>query len=276
MIALQTLAATAMIAIALCAIMAGAWLVQQRTGNSGWVDTIWTFGLGVVGLTAALAPVVPPDVPTARQLVTAALVLVWSLRLGVHIAQRSAGINDDPRYADLARQWGGDAQRQMFWLLQKQAWVTVPLALAVFLAGQNPAPGLRWQDGLGIAVLVVAIAGEALADRQLRQFKSDPRHKGQVCDAGLWGWSRHPNYFFEWLGWLAYPLLAIDVTGGYAAGYFALLAPVCMYWLLAHVSGIPPLEKHMLATRGDAFRAYQMRTSAFFPLPPARSRSWAQ
>ncbi len=271
MTALQFIVALVLIAAALCLIMAGAWIVQQRTGNSGWVDTIWTFGLGAVGAVGALTPLAQADWPTARQILTVVLVVLWSLRLGAHIAQRSAGISDDPRYADLIQNWGGAARREMFWLLQKQAWVTIPLALAVFLAGHNPAAGLAGQDAIAIVVLLIAIGGEALADRQLRQFRSDPRHKGQVCDIGLWRWSRHPNYFFEWLGWFAYPLLAIDVNGGYGWGYLALLAPVCMYWLLVHVSGIPPLEKHMLATRGSIFRAYQTRTSAFFPLPPARS-----
>jgi len=257
-----------LIAASLCLIMAGAWMVQQRTGNSGWVDTIWTFGLGAISGVAALVPMAHANWPAARQIVTAFLIVLWSLRLGAHIAQRSVGISDDPRYAELIRQWGVDARRQMFWLLQKQAWATIPLALALFVAGHNPAPGLRWQDAIAVLVLLIAIGGEGLADRQLRQFRSDVRHNGQVCNIGLWRWSRHPNYFFEWLGWLAYPLLAIDFNGGYGWGYVALLAPVCMYWLLMYVSGIPPLEKHMLATRGSAFRAYQARTSPFFPVPP--------
>ncbi|HWK96863.1 MAG TPA: DUF1295 domain-containing protein [Pseudolabrys sp.] len=254
-------------AIALSVIMAGAWLVQQRTGNSGWVDTIWTFGLGAVGFVSALAPF---EAIGSRQIVVAAMIAVWAARLGLHIASRSSRMTDDPRYAEMTRNWGSDARRQMFWLLQKQAWVTIPLVLAVFLAAHNPAPLLRVQDIVAIIVLAVAIIGEGVADRQLHAFKSDPQNKGRVCDAGLWSWSRHPNYFFEWLGWLAYPLLAISLDGGYGLGWLSLLAPACMYWLLVHVSGIPPLEAHMLRTRGQAFRDYQARTSAFFPLPPGR------
>ena len=253
------------IAVALCAIMAAAWMVQQRTGNSGWVDTIWTFGLGAVGMVASL---VPFQAIASGQVIVAIMIALWAARLGLHIAQRSSGITDDPRYADMARQWGDDAPRQMFWLLQKQAWVTIPLALAVFLAAHNPAPLFRVQDVAAVIVMAAAIMGEAIADRQLRAFKADPKNKGRVCDAGLWRWSRHPNYFFEWLGWLAYPLLAIDLSGDYGVGWLALLAPACMYWLLVYVSGIPPLEAHMLRTRGDVFRAYQARTSAFFPIPP--------
>lgn len=253
------------IAIALSAIMAGAWLVQQRTGNSGWVDTIWTFGLGVVGLASALAPF---DAIGLRQIVAAIMISLWAARLGLHIAQRSRGITDDPRYAEMAREWGTEAPRQMFWLLQKQAWVTIPLALAVFLAAHNPAPLSRIQDFAAIIVMAAAIIGEGVADRQLNAFKADKSNKGRVCDAGLWSWSRHPNYFFEWLGWVAYPLLAVDFNGTYGLGWLSLLAPACMYWLLVYVSGIPPLEAHMLRSRGQAFRDYQARTSAFFPMPP--------
>lgn len=263
----QLLLALLSIAAALSAVMAGAWLVQQRTGNSGWVDTIWTFGLGIVGFASALAPF---HTVATRQAVAATMIATWAARLGLHIAQRSAAITDDPRYAQMAREWGSDAPRRMFWLLQKQAWVTIPLALAVFLAAHNPAPSFRAQDIVAIVLLVGAIIGEAAADRQLRAFRTDPANKGRVCDSGLWAWSRHPNYFFEWLGWLAYPILAIDPVGSYGWGWLALLAPACMYWLLVYVSGIPPLETHMQRSRGDAFRDYRARTSAFFPLPPGR------
>jgi steroid 5-alpha reductase family enzyme len=141
------------------------------------------------------------------------------------------------------------------------------VALSVFLAAHTPVQGLRFQDLLAIFVAVTAIVGEGIADRQLRHFKSVASNTNGVCDRGLWAWSRHPNYFFEWLGWLAYPLFAIDLSGGYPLGWLALAGPVCMYWLLRHVSGIPPLEQHLMQSRGPAYRSYQARTSAFFPLP---------
>lgn len=269
------LSAVLLQAMALSAIMAGAWVVQQRTGNSGWVDTIWTFGLGLVVIVAALASLGSTDAG-ARQFVVAGLIAVWSLRLGIHIAGRSAGITDDPRYAELIRGWGADARRQMFWLLQKQALVTIPLAASGLLAAHNPAVDVRLQDWLGVAVLLLAIAGEALADHQLRRFRAEPANRGRVCDVGLWAWSRHPNYFFEWLGWVSYPLIAVDLAGGYPMGWLAITGPVCMYWLLRHVSGVPPLEEHMLRSRGDAYRRYQERTAVFFPARPRSPRTGAQ
>ena len=259
------LAALLLIAAALCALMAGAWVVQQRTGNSGWVDTIWTFSVGMVGAVAALWPLAD-DAPNARQWLVAALALTWALRLGMHIAQRSKVAGDDPRYAAYAQQWGVDAPRRMFIFLQQQALGSIPLVFAIFVAAQFPSAELRWQDALGLAILVIGIAGEAIADRQLRSFRSDLANRGQVCDSGLWRWSRHPNYFFEWLTWLAYPVIALSLS--YPWGWAALLAPLFMYWILVHVTGVPPLEQQMLRSRGERYRAYQARTSVFFPMPP--------
>jgi steroid 5-alpha reductase family enzyme len=257
--------ALAAIAVSLSILMAGAWVVQQRTGNSGWVDTIWTFSLGLVGAGSALCPVAGTT-PNARQWLVAALVAVWSLRLGTHIAVRTAGTTDDPRYAAFAKEWGADSPRKMFLFLQNQGFASIPLVFAIFVAARFPGEALRLQDYLGVLILLAGIAGEGLADAQLKRFRDDPANKGRVCDAGLWRWSRHPNYFFEWFGWLAYPMIALSTD--YPWGWVTLLAPVFMYWILVHVTGIPPLEAQMLRSRGDRYRAYQSRTSAFFPLPP--------
>jgi len=257
------------IAVSLSVLMAGAWAVQQRTGNSGWVDTIWTFSLGLTGAASALGPVAGAA-PNPRQWLVAALVAVWSIRLGSHIALRTAAITDDPRYAAFAKEWGVNSPRRMFLFLQNQGFGSIPLVFSIFVAARFPQPGLRFQDYLGVAILAAGIAGEALADAQLKRFRSDPANEGRVCDIGLWRWSRHPNYFFEWFGWLAYPVIAIpfDAPLYYLWGWATLLAPIFMYWILVHVTGIPPLEAQMLRSRGERYRAYQSRTSAFFPLPP--------
>ena len=261
------LEALAGIALSLSVLMTIAWLVQQRTGNSGWVDTIWTFSVGLVGAGSALWPI-GGAAPNPRQWLVAALVAIWSLRLGLHIAARTAGISDDPRYAAFAGAWGVDAPRRMFVFLQNQGLGSIPLVFAIFVAARFPADTLRPQDYLGALILLAGIAGETLADAQLKKFRGDPANKGHVCDAGLWRWSRHPNYFFEWFGWLAYP--AIAIAPDYLWGWMTLLAPVFMYWILVHVTGIPPLEAQMLRSRGERYRDYQSRTSAFFPLPPQK------
>lgn len=263
------LVALVAIAASFSVLMAGAWLVQQRTGNSGWVDTIWTFSLGLIGVGAALWPVEGAS-HNARQWLVAGLVAIWSLRLGVHIAIRSAGISDDPRYAAFASEWGADSPRRMFVFLQNQGLGSIPLAFAILVAAHMPGEGFRPADYLGALILATGIAGEALADAQLKAFRTDPANKGRVCDVGLWRWSRHPNYFFEWFGWLAYPVIGISYGDpqSYPWGFAALLAPIFMYWILVHVTGIPPLEAQMLRSRGDRYRDYQSRTNRFFPWLP--------
>jgi steroid 5-alpha reductase family enzyme len=265
------LEALAGIALSLSVLMAFAWLVQQRTGNSGWVDSIWTFSVGLGGAGSALWPI-GGATPNPRQWLVAALVAIWSLRLGLHIAARTARISDDPRYAAFAREWGVDAPRKMFVFLQNQGLGSIPLVFAIFVAARFPYDTLRLQDYLGALILLAGIAGETLADTQLKKFRGDAANKGRVCDVGLWRWSRHPNYFFEWLCWLAYPVIAItpDYPLFYPWGWTTLLAPVFMYWILVHVTGIPPLEAQMLRSRGERYRDYQSRTSAFFPLPPQK------
>src|SRR6266852_2124628 len=186
----------------------------------------------------------------------------------LHIAVRTAGRSDDPRHAALAREWGVDSPRKMFMCLQNQGFGSIPLVFAIFVAARFPQLGLRIQDGLGALILLVGIGGEALADAQLKNFRTDPANNGRVCDAGLWRWSRHPNYFFEWFCWLAYPVMALSAD--YPWGFSTLLAPAFMYWILVHVTGIPPLEEQMLRSRGERYREYQSRTSAFFPLPPQK------
>jgi len=103
-----------------------------------------------------------------------------------------------------------------------------------------------------------------MADRQLAAWREDPANAGRTCRAGLWAWSRHPNYFFEWLHWLAYPLLAVGLPLGWTVWF----VPALMLLLVLKVTGIPPTERRSLERRGDDYRAYQRSTSAFIPMPP--------
>jgi steroid 5-alpha reductase family enzyme len=257
-------------ALGLSVAMMAAWAVATRSGRSGWIDAIWSFAIGSAGVVAALVPLAPGE-PTTRQIVVAGMAAVWSLRLGWHIARRTMGGGDDPRYAWLREEWGAAFRPRLLLFLQIQAACGFLLAVSIMVAAHNPAPGLGASDGIGILVLIIAILGEAIADRQLARFRADPKNRGQVCDIGLWGLSRHPNYFFEWLGWLAYAVIAIG-SGHFAWGWLALCGPLLMYWLLVYASGIPPLEAYMLRSRGAAFRAYQARVNAFWPGPPRASR----
>lgn len=245
--------------------MAAAWTVARCPGKSGWADTIWSFAVGAGGVFAALSA---QGSPVGRRILVAILAGCWSLRLGRHILLRTLKGKDDPRYAELRSKWGAQWPRRLFLFLQIQAGAAALLLIAILASASNLVPVFAWSDVAGAALLAIAVTGEGIADRQLRAFAADPRSKGKINDQGLWSWSRHPNYFFEWLGWWAYPIIAIGPAGRPGWGWAALIAPLLMYWLLVHASGIPPTEAHMLRTRGDAFRSYQKRVNAFFPAPP--------
>jgi steroid 5-alpha reductase family enzyme len=264
----QLFVLSACAALALAIIMAGAWRLREMTGNSGWVDVCWSLGVGAVAVLGTIAPLdAAAPWPHWRQFLVAALAGAWSMRLGLHILARTRAASDDPRYRHMAAQWKTAASRRMFWFLQAQAGVGIVLVVCVALAGRNPAPDLRLQDILGALLIVAALFGEYVSDVQLRRFRAHPGHRNGICNVGLWRWSRHPNYFFEWVGWLAYPVFAADLSGRYSIGWAAALAPICMYWVLVYASGIPLLEAHMLRTRGEAFRNYERRTPRFFPIP---------
>ena len=254
------------IALFLMLAMSFAWWLATRSGQSGYVDTVWSFATGLAAVAAALAPL--EEGTSTRSWVVAGLIALWAGRLGLHILARTRQGGDDPRYAALKREWGAQANQRLFLFLQIQAGAGLVLVLCAMAAARNPLPFGQIGDYLGIGVALAALAGEGVADRQLAQFRADPANRGKICDAGLWGTSRHPNYFFEWMGWLAYPLIAIDLSGTYPWGWAALAGPAMMYWLLVHASGIPPTEAHMLRSRGEAFRAYQRRVNAFWPGPP--------
>jgi steroid 5-alpha reductase family enzyme len=252
-------------AVILSLAMAFAWGVQRTTGKSGWIDAIWSYAVGLAGLVAVLLPA--SEAP-GRTLLIGAMIGLWSARLGTHIALRTRNHGEDPRYGAKMAEWGPNASRELFIFLQIQALCGFVLVIAIAAAAQNAAPFPALTDMLALALLAGSVVGETIADAQLERFRAANAGRKAVCDVGLWRFSRHPNYFFEWLGWCAYPLLAI---GAGMAGWLSLLAPIMMYWLLVYASGIPLLEAQMLLSRGEAYAAYQKRVSAFFPWFPKKT-----
>lgn len=246
------------VAIFLALAMALAWHLALGSGRTGYVDAIWSLATGLAGVAVALCPGGPP----ARRLTVAAMAGFWGLRLGVYLWRR-AGAGDDPRYAAFKAAWGEKASLNLFRFLQAQALASWPLVLAVALAAHAPRSAPDGRDLAGAAIVLTALAGETLADRQMARFRTDPANRGRICDAGLWRWSRHPNYFCEWLVWCGFVVVA---AGGW--GWLSLLAPAEMYWLLVHVSGVPPLEAHLALSRPAAFAEYRAQVSAFWPRPP--------
>lgn len=238
--------------------------VARRIDNYGIVDIAWSYAFGVLALFYALLG--PGWMP--RRLLIATITITWSLRLGTHLAGRVMSHHpvEDGRYQQLRKDWAIGFAWKMFGFFQMQAASVVVLGLTPLLASLNPAVGFHPLESAGLALWFVALAGETLADNQLAAFKSNPANRGGVCAVGLWRYSRHPNYFFEWLIWVSYALFALGSPGG----WLALLGPVGILYLLLRVTGIPLTEEQSLRSRGDAYRRYQQTTSAFVPWFPRK------
>lgn len=242
---------------AAAAAMAVLWTVQRRTGNAGIVDVAWAALTGVLGVAFAAAPT---GVPWLRGL-AAAMIGGWSLRLTAYLFRRVVGHPEEGRYRTLRQQWGANADRRFFWFFQMQAaaavWFAAP-ALAIAVSRQAPSV---WLIGLAVALWVIGVGGVTIADRQLARFKSRGHARGRTCREGLWRYSRHPNYFFEWLHWCSY----VPLATGSVVWWVPVAVAATLLYLLLFVTGIPPTEAQALATRGDDYREYQRTTSAFIP-----------
>lgn len=241
-------------------VMLALWARQRRTRDAGWVDAAWTASLGLLAPAYAL---LVPGVGWRRALV-AGLVLAWAARLLLHLVPRLRRGPEDGRYRALREKWGADTDRRMRTFFLGQALLACLFSYPHLLAMGAPEAGVRPLDLVALALWLVGVGGESLADRQLARWVREPANKGRTCRAGLWRWSRHPNYFFEWVHWLAFPLLAV----GAPHGAWAWAGPAVMFLLLRYVTGIPPSEAQALRSRGEDYRRYQQATSAFVPWPP--------
>ncbi len=244
------------------AVMLALWALHLRTRNASWVDVGWAGNLGLLAVAYAIAA--PGYLP--RRVLVGAVVAVWSARLTWHLITRTAGAPEDPRYGEMRARWGGNLGLKFFTLFVGQGVLDVLLALPFLFASAHTAPGIHPLTWAGAALAAIGMLGEATADAQLRGFKADPSNKGQVCRVGLWGWSRHPNYFFDWLVWCGFALLGIASPWGWTG----LLGPALMLYFLTRVTGIAATEAHALQSRGEAYRRYQREVSAFVPWPPKR------
>ncbi len=246
---------------ALCVLQALLWLVQRRTRNAGWVDVGWALGLAIMALLAAGWG----SAPAARRWLVGIAGGLHGIRLAWHLGHLVAtDPAEDGRYADLRRSWQTALDAKFFLFFQAQALLGALLGLPFLLAAWNPAPSLHPLELMGAALWGLAWVGESLADRQLRRFKARPEARGLACRVGLWRWSRHPNYFFEWLAWVAFLLLALPAPWGWAA----LPLPLLMLYFLLRVTGIPATEAQALRSRPEDYAKYQRETSAFIPWFP--------
>jgi len=253
----MTLLWSSLLVIQLVFLVAWLWQVKQRDATH--VDVLWAASVGAAGLTFLLLG----SGHFAVRLLAGSLLLLWSARLVWHIRGRIEGAGEDGRYAAMRQKYGARINVVHLFFFAVQGLLAWLFALPfLVIAEQSAAPGIFTL--LGFLTGVGAVLGETLADYQLATFRRDPNTRGRTCRKGLWRYSRHPNYFFEWLHWCSYPLMAL----GAPLGGWVWLAPLAMFLFLWFVTGIPHTERQAVASRGDDYRRYQQETSMFFPWRP--------
>ena len=236
------------------------WRLSIRLDNYSLVDVTWSLAFAPVAILYAALSV---DGWPTRRLAIALLVSLWSLRLGLYLWRRVASHHpeEDRRYAVLREKWQSNLSGAFLKFFLAQAVLVWLLMLPVWLICQTPLWAFTGFEKAGFALWVIALCGEGLADAQLRRFKKRNTDRQQVCQDGLWRYSRHPNYFFQSLLWWGLFLMALPAPWGWTAVF----APLAMLWFLLRVTGIPLTEKLAVASKGEAYREYQRTTSALVP-----------
>ncbi len=246
-------------------IMLLCWLLCSWNRRAGLVDAAWSF---CILLNILITLLFFAQAPWAVRWILGLCSTLWFARLSWHLLRRYAQEKqEDRRYANMRRAMGNYQHLGFLLFFIFQAGLAILFSAPIVSLLQLSAE--QWQNGwpialvVAIVVMAVAFIGESMADQQLYRFKQNPDNQGKTLDQGLWRYSRHPNYFFEWLHWFAYPLV------GLAAGmYWLWIYPLLMWLFLYYITGIPFSEQQALRNRGQNYRDYQSRTSIFIPWKP--------
>ena len=243
--------------------MALMWLIQVRIRDASHVDVAWAVLIACCAILYALLA----DGDVGHRILAAALASIWGFRLGGYLLfNRVLGKEEDGRYQALRAKWGSSAHARFFVFFQVQALFVVLFSLPFAFVTLDPDAGLGVVAWIGIALWAIGNTGALVSDQQLRRWRSIPENKGKTARSGLWSWSRHPNYFFEWVSWCGNALVATTAPWG----WIAWSVPAALLLLLFRVTGIPATEAQALRSRPD-YADYQRTTSAFVPLPSRRA-----
>ena len=246
-------------AIVILAIVVITWLISLALRDASVIDPVWPLGFVAVAITAFIAG----DGDEGRRLLILVLVGLWGLRLSGYLMWRNAGKGEDFRYAAMRERRGRN-----FWIISLVTifilqgvlmWiVSLPVQLAAV-----PDRALGWLAVVGGIAWAIGFAFESIGDWQLARFKADRSNTGKVLDTGLWRYTRHPNYFGDFMVWWGIYLIAAES----GAGAWGFAGPVLMTILLVKVSGAGLLEKD-IGQRRPGYAEYVRRTSGFLPRAP--------
>jgi len=230
------------------------WGLYRILKNPSVVDVSWSLGLMISGLIyLRFAPL------SSRTVTIAIFLILWALRLALYLwYTRIRKGHIDKRYIELSNNWKISPSLGFFINFQLQGLLILIISSVFFLISKSGVTDLTFIDGIAICIILVGIVGETVADLHLQSFKA--QHKGEVCNLGAWNYSRHPNYFFDWLSWIGFALFAIQSR----IGYLALLSPLMLYVIFTRMTG-PLTERSSIKSRGQKYINYQRQTSMFFP-----------
>lgn len=230
------------------------WMGYRLTKNPSIVDLSWSIGLMVSGLIYLWLPPITP-----RRAVMGALIILWALRLAGYLwyARIRQG-HLDKRYTELSKDWKMSQSLGFFLNFQLQGLLIFLISFIFYWTSVDSSSSLSLLDQIAVGVVIFGIVGESVADWQLNRFKK--RQKGGVCNVGLWNYSRHPNYFFDWLTWVGFTLFAIQSH----RGYLGVVSLLILYIIFTRVTG-PLTERGSVQSRGQKYIDYQNQTSMFFP-----------
>lgn len=237
-------------------IMLLVWLWALKIKNNGVVDIFWAFNFFVI---AAIIYFLA-DGNSIRKNLVCLLAALWSSRLSIYLLIRVGSHLDveEGRYKQLRLEWNNI---KFFFFFQMQALSNVMLSIPFFIIALNTDSEIRLMEYIGAALWLLCIIGEGVSDWQLQYFKKQAENKGKVCQYGLWYYSRHPNYFFQFSIWISVFIFALPSP----YGWLAFICPLSIGYLIFKVTGIPMTEEQAVRSKGEAYMEYQRTTSAFFP-----------
>lgn len=233
------------------------WLIQVIKKDAGWVDVGWSSSLSILVIVISIFA----DGLVLRRILVSSFLLFWAIRLITYIIKdRILSDEEDSRYKNLRNYWGEKANKKFFVFFTFQSFLVLLFAIPFLPIFNNSLP-FNLFDIIGISIWLLAITGECLSDLQLYNFRNKPENKLKVCKVGFWNYSRHPNYFFEWLQWIAFVFFSF----GSEYFYISFIGPIFMYLFLTKISGVYWVEMQAVKKRGAEYIKYQSEVPMFFP-----------
>ncbi|MFW5894630.1 MAG: DUF1295 domain-containing protein [Bacillota bacterium] len=252
-----------------------AFVIAQVKQDNSIVDRFWGLGFVIIAVVMLVVNIEATGSFPVEAVVVTILVALWGLRLSLHIHNRNKGKGEDYRYVAMRKKWGDKPKLNAYFkVFMVQMVLQYIIALPIIVINMKDIlaeDGSLWRTIVYWIALLVWIVGyifQAAGDAQLKSFKRMPSNRGRIMSAGVWRYTRHPNYFGESAMWIGIGLFTLANTLWPA--WFSLVSPVLITYLLLYVSGVPLLEKKFDQEKGEEWELYKKKTSKFFPLPPRK------